>query len=465
MSAIDQIIKPTNKKPSKQNIRPCDPSQLVDVHLPPAVPLQSFSQKLLAACSALYSRNSRESNSPSPTLPPVRPLRVLEPRPVSPDDGNEFRAEVESLGAAQAEHEHEHQISDTLYDQEKLTDSQSKLEVGAGELDDPKGKTEAAERREMEEWDRTVWERWFADEERRRTVEREGERYRPRMRKGRQLPTIREQIEDGPIGDVDKGDDTYADVDSIDILEALSQSRPSSSHGLLTDALSSTDAKTPGPQPAVQSSSSRPPSLNGDLITTAYHQTIQKNGITAICADSNQSEIARIPLTEPRVTTCRDSVGTSLFRAGTDREDIEYDNEVSGTVLKLRGGGDRADRRKSDRFADNERVPRVMWYFAGGTGPPPTGKQLRERKAKREAYVQRKREGEEAKKAGKEAARELKKAGVKIEGEGNGRRDASFGGWGKIFGQKKKSKTRGNEENKDKEGEKPEDDDAGSQGA
>ena len=250
MSAIDQIIKPSNKKPSKQSIRPCDPSQLVDVHLPPAVPLQTFSQKLLAACSALYSRKSRELDSPSPTLPPVRALRVLEPRPVSPDDGNEFRAEVESLGTAQAEHEH--QISDTLYDQEKLTDSQSQLEIGAGELDGPKGKTEAEERREMEEWDRTVWERWFAEEERRRTFEREGERYRPRMRKGRQLPTIREQIEDGPIGDIDEGDDTYADVDSIDILEALSQSRPSSSHGLLTDALSSTDAKTPGPQPGTR---------------------------------------------------------------------------------------------------------------------------------------------------------------------------------------------------------------------
>lgn len=158
-------------------------------------------------------------------------------------------------------------------------------------------------------------------------------------------------------------------------------------------------------------------------------------------------------------------MGTSLFRAGTDGGDIQRNHEVSDTVLKLRGGGDGADGRKFHRFADNERVPAVMWYFAGGTGPPPTGKQLRERKANREAYVQRKREAGEAKKAGKEAARELKKAGVKIEGEGNGRRDAAFGGWGKIFGQKKKSKTRGNEENKDKEGEKPEDDDAGSQGA
>lgn len=252
MSAINQVPKPSNKKPSKQNIRPCDPSQLVDVHLPPAVPLQTFSQKLLAACSALYSHKSRESDSPSPTLPPVRPVRVLEPRPVSPYDGNEVGAEVESLGAAQAEHEHEHRIPDTLYDQEKFTDSKSKLEVGAGELDEPKGKTEAEERRETEEWDRTVWERWFAEQERRRTVEREGERYTPRMRKGRQLPTIREHIEVGPDGDVDEGDDTYADVDSIDILEALShhpQSRPSSSHGLLTDALSSTDAKTSGSQP------------------------------------------------------------------------------------------------------------------------------------------------------------------------------------------------------------------------
>lgn len=153
---------------------------------------------------------------------------------------------------------------------------------------------------------------------------------------------------------------------------------------------------------------------------------------------------------------------SSCFRAGTDGEDTQQNSGILETVPKLRGGGDGADRRKSGRLADDKRVPGVMWYFAGGRGPPPTGKQLRERKAKQEAYVQRKRDGGEAKKAGKEAARELKKAGVKIEGEGNGRKDAAFGGWRTIFGQKTKAKTRRDEENKDKEGEKPKDDDAGS---
>ena len=210
------------------------------------------------------------------------------------------------------------------------------------------------------------------------------------------------------------------------------------------------------PSPAAQSGASRPSSPSGDLITTVYHQTIQKNGIIAICADSNQSEFVKTLPTEPPATTCRDRARALLSRARTDGGDIQQNNEISEIVLKLRGGGDGADRRKSKRLADDERVPATTWYFAGGRGPPPTGKQLRDRKAKGEAYIQRKRDGGEAKKA----ARELKEAGVKIEGGGNDKRNSAFAGLRRIFGQKKKkAKTRGDEENKDKEDEKPKDGD------
>ena len=54
--------------------------------------------------------------------------------------------------------------------------------------------------------------------------------------------------------------------------------------------------------------------------------------------------------------------------------------------------GDEADnKKKSQRLEDDERVPGLVWFFAGGTGMPPTGKQLRERKAMEEEYVARQR--------------------------------------------------------------------------
>lgn len=152
------------------------------------------------------------------------------------------------------------------------------------------------------------------------------------------------------------------------------------------------------------------------------------------------------------------------MRAGTDGENFPPTTEYPGIVLGLRGGGDPAEGRKSARLADDARVPAAMWYFAGGRGPPPTGKQLRDRKAKQEAYVQRKREEGEAKKAAREAARELKKAGVKIEDGGNGRKGAAFGGWRTFLGKRTKAKTRGDEETKDKEGGEPKDGNAAALG-
>lgn len=44
--------------------------------------------------------------------------------------------------------------------------------------------------------------------------------------------------------------------------------------------------------------------------------------------------------------------------------------------LRLRGGASKK------RLGDDERVPRLTWYFAGGVGKPPTGRELREWKRK-----------------------------------------------------------------------------------
>ena len=52
------------------------------------------------------------------------------------------------------------------------------------------------------------------------------------------------------------------------------------------------------------------------------------------------------------------------------------------------------DEKKSKRLDDDEHVPGLVWFFAGGTGMPPTGKQLRDKKGREEEYVARRR-GEE----------------------------------------------------------------------
>lgn len=54
--------------------------------------------------------------------------------------------------------------------------------------------------------------------------------------------------------------------------------------------------------------------------------------------------------------------------------------------LHLRGGA----RRKRRPLGQDEQVPGLLWWLAGGMGPPPTGKQLKEmNKRKREAQKRR----------------------------------------------------------------------------
>lgn len=140
-----------------------------------------------------------------------------------------------------------------------------------------------------------------------------------------------------------------------------------------------------------------------------------------------------------------------------DDEGSFQHEENSFPTLKLRGGaGGPANGRKSWRLEDDARVPAAVWFLAGKVGPPPTGKQLRDRRAKEEAYVQRKQAEAEALREARKAKRELKKAGVKIEGEGEGKgKGIDRGGlWKQMFGKKKKKteKTRGDEEAKEGEG-------------
>ena len=116
--------------------------------------------------------------------------------------------------------------------------------------------------------------------------------------------------------------------------------------------------------------------------------------------------------------------------------------ENSIPVLKLRGGAGAA---KSKRLDDDARVPPAVWFFAGKMGPRPTGKQLRDRREKEEAYVERMR-------AERNAKRELKKAGAKLEDDGEGKEKGRGRGgfWKKMFAKKKTDKTRGDEEKKRK---------------
>ena len=220
--------------------------------------------------------------------------------------------------------------------------------------------------------------------------------------------------------------------------------------------------------------------------TIASLRSIRKSGTTAICAGSSRSEPATIRLTKGRVNLFRGWTRRKLVLArgngskgfgdaeqsgrcdigkinAVDDESFQFDQgssqheENSFPTLKLRGGaGGPADGRKSSKLEDDARVPAAVWFLAGKVGPPPTGKQLRDRRAKEEAYVQRKQAEAEALREARKAKRELKKAGVKIEGEGEGKgKGVGRGGlWKNMFGKKKKKteKTRGDEEAKEKGG-------------
>ena len=148
-----------------------------------------------------------------------------------------------------------------------------------------------------------------------------------------------------------------------------------------------------------------------------------------------------------------DTCASKMIDPVDDKERFQFDEgsshcgeENSSPALKLRGGGGTANGRKSSRLADDARVPASVWFFAGKMGPPQTGKELRDRRAKEEAYVKRMQAEREARKAQRK-----KKAGAKIKGGGEGKKKGSGGGgfWKKMFGKKKKStKTRGEAEMK-----------------
>ena len=125
----------------------------------------------------------------------------------------------------------------------------------------------------------------------------------------------------------------------------------------------------------------------------------------------------------------------------------QYDEQNSFPTLKLRGGAGSAKDRKSVRLEDSARVPAAVWFLAGKVGPPPTGKQLRKRRAKEEAYVERRQEEAEARREERKAKNDLKKEG---EGKGKGKGADGGGLWKSVFGKKKKptEKTRGDEESK-----------------
>lgn len=52
--------------------------------------------------------------------------------------------------------------------------------------------------------------------------------------------------------------------------------------------------------------------------------------------------------------------------------------------LRLRGGA------STKRLPSNERVPRAVWFLAGGVGKPPTGRELREWKRQHKEQVKKK---------------------------------------------------------------------------
>ena len=133
-----------------------------------------------------------------------------------------------------------------------------------------------------------------------------------------------------------------------------------------------------------------------------------------------------------------------------DEGSFQHDEQNSFPTLRLRGGAGSAKDRKSARLEDNQRVPAGVWFFAGKMGPPPTGEQLRKRKAKEEAYVERMREEAEALREARKA-----KSGSQKEGEGKGK--GKGGLWKSMFGKKKTTeKTRGDEESKRRDEEEKE---------
>ena len=221
----------------KAKVRPHDPSQLVDVHPSPKLPPQArkITQILLPACCLPNRRRSLSLDTKYPYLPSTDPLTWLEPRLVSSNDGDGTSSDVYPT-AARAEHVHW---------RSKWSEGEDEHEgpiFKHGVLGEAKEKAKGKEgERKIEDWDREAWERSPAEQERRRAVQRNNER---RYLRERRCKSRKKREQDTPVadGEDEESDETYADLDSISILEASSthtKSRPSSSDGPFTNRPSS----------------------------------------------------------------------------------------------------------------------------------------------------------------------------------------------------------------------------------
>ena len=97
--------------------------------------------------------------------------------------------------------------------------------------------------------------------------------------------------------------------------------------------------------------------------------------------------------------------GCHLCRLAAERVNLQRSD------VSLRGGGDDDDDADgggggeegtggSRRLGDDERVSRTLWWFAGGVGRPPTGKRLREWKAKDDEWKEREKQAKRTAAAG-----------------------------------------------------------------
>lgn len=66
------------------------------------------------------------------------------------------------------------------------------------------------------------------------------------------------------------------------------------------------------------------------------------------------------------------------------RENLPPSAVMHQHELRLRGGA------STKRLPSNERVPRAVWFLAGGVGKPPTGRELREWKRQHREQVKKK---------------------------------------------------------------------------
>lgn len=246
MSATDDSIKGirTSSSSSSQSprakVRLHDPSQLVDVHPPPELPPPAWKipRILLPASCFPNRRRSLGSKTDYPYLPSTDLLTWLDQRRVPSKDGVGDLSDVYPT-AARAEHVHwRSKRSDEVDEHEGPNFKHGDLGKGKEKAKGKEGE------RKIEAWDWEAWERSPAEQERRRAVQRNNERRRLSEHRGKSFDR-REHDIPIPDGEDEEGDDTYADIDSISIVEASSthtKSRPSSSDGPPANRPSSPDS-------------------------------------------------------------------------------------------------------------------------------------------------------------------------------------------------------------------------------